>query len=392
MMKIDSPLKLGLAAVAALAITACGGKESVRQPAELVDITNSAVKPHKVWSARAGDGSEGRVSGLRLRAEYDALYVADRDGRIYVYGLDDGALLWKKDTEARVYSGPTIAGATMYVGTLDAEVIALKRADGSELWRRKMSSEVLGPPATEGDVVVARTVDGRVYGLSASDGERVWSFDRLVPSLVLRGSSAPLVMGGRAFVGMDNGRIVSLNVRDGQPLWEQVVAAPSGRNELERLVDIDADLLPIGSCIMAASFGGEVSCLEPESGQILWRRAIRSYNSMSASEDKLFLTDDTGVLWALDQGSGAAAWKQEDLLYRRLSAPAYYKGFVVVGDFEGYLHWIDANSGELVARSRVGSDPIIAQPVAGVDKLFVMGSTGRISAIDVPSGALASAR
>ena len=125
-----------------------------------------------------------------------------------------------------------------------------------------------------------------------------------------------------------------------------------------------------------------MACIQPDSGEIVWRRSIRSYTSMALSSDKVYVTDDAGVLWALDLATGAAAWKQEDMAYRRLSAPAFFDGFVVVGDFEGYLHWIDPDTGEMVARSRVGSDPILTAPVAGTDRLFVMGSTGRIAAIE----------
>ncbi|MGQ0699450.1 MAG: outer membrane protein assembly factor BamB [Panacagrimonas sp.] len=371
-------LCLGLALVAA----GCGNdKATVREPAPLQDITNPAVRPSTAWHAQAGEGSGGRVSGLRLSLQVDALYTADIDGTVFAYARDTGKLLWRTETKARIASGPSVSGDSVLVGTLDAEVIKLKRADGKEIWRRTMSSEILGPPVGEGEVIVARAVDGRVFGLSNAEGERVWSFDRAVPSLVLRGSSAPLLIGGNAIVGMDNGRVASLKLSDGQPQWEQAVAVPTGRTELERLTDVDADLLDGPDCVVAASFGGEVACLEMETGQILWRRSIRSYTGMAASADKLFITDDTGVLWGLDLRTGAAAWKQEALLYRRLSAPAFFEGHVVVGDLEGYLHWIDPSTGAVVARNRVGSDPIMTAPVAGEGKLYVINSVGRIAAL-----------
>lgn len=364
-----------------LMLAACGGKSTVREPTELKDIQSPALAPAQLWSASAGDGAGGQVSGLRLNLQDDALYTAEIGGEVFAYARDTGKLLWKVDTQARVISGPTVSGDQILVGTLDADIIALKRSDGSELWRAKASSEVLGPPVAEGEIVIARGVDGRVYGLSSSGGQRVWSFDRNVPNLVLRGSSAPLVIGGMAYVGMDNGRVASLRISDGTPVWEQAIAVASGRTELERLVDVDADLLDGPDCILAASFGGEVACLEAGSGDALWRRSIRSYTGMAASEDKLFVTDDVGAVWGLDLRTGAAAWKQEDLLYRRLSAPGYFDGHVVVGDLEGYLHWLDPSTGAIVARTRAGSDPILHAPVAGEDRLYVMNATGRIAAI-----------
>jgi outer membrane protein assembly factor BamB len=204
-----------------------------------------------------------------------------------------------------------------------------------------------------------------------------------VPNLVLRGSSAPLVAGNAAIVGMDNGRIASLKLADGTPQWEQAVSVPSGRTELERLTDIDADLIDGPDCIFAASFGGDVACLDSGSGEVAWRRSVRSYTGMTMSDDRLFVTDESGVVWALDQKTGAAAWKQEALLYRKLSPPAFFGGYVVVGDFEGYLHWLDPSTGAIVGRSREGSVPIMAPLVATADELYVMNVDGRIAAIEL---------
>src|SRR3546814_4083085 len=105
--------------------------------------------------------------------------------------------------------------------------------------------------------------------------------DRTVPSLTLGGLSAPWVVGNRVYVGLDNGRVLALRTSDGQVAWEQVVSAPTGRNELERITDIDAPLLSDGGELFAASFGGEIACLDDETGQILWRHALKSYSGIA---------------------------------------------------------------------------------------------------------------
>ncbi len=380
-----APLKVSLVAlcVGVALLSACSDKKGkVREPAKLVEIANPAIRPHTVWTASTG-GSGKYFSELRAGVEVDALYAADIEGHVWSHSLDTGKRLWSVNTKARIASGPSVSGDLVLVGTLDAEVIALKRADGSEVWRAPLSSEVLGPPVGDGNVVVARSVDGRVFGLSAADGQRLWNFDRSVPELVLRGLSKPIISGSSVIVGMENGRLVSLSLADGEAQWEQPIAVPQGRTVLDRLVDIDGDMIEGDDCLYVASFGGEVACLSPTSGEVAWRRGVKSYNALALGGGKLLVSDESGVVWALDARSGAAAWKQEGLLYRKLSPPIYFHGYVVVGDFEGYLHWLDPSDGKIVARTRLGSDPIVAPPVATDNLLYVLGKSGKLAAISL---------
>src|SRR5690606_8215095 len=106
--------------------------------------------------------------------------------------------------------------------------------------------------------------------------------------------------------------------------------------------------------LFAASFGGELARVDGDTGQVLWRRTVKSYNGFARVGDLVVTTDEAGVVWALDANTGAAAWTNEDLKYRRLSPPAAFEGAIVVGDFEGYLHWLDPKDGRLVARMRAG--------------------------------------
>jgi outer membrane protein assembly factor BamB len=375
-----------VAAATALSLSACSKKGKVREPAPLTTISNPAITPYLAWSHSTA-GSGRLFSELRPAVEIDAVYVADIKGRVSAYAVDDGHRLWTVDTKSRVAAGPTVSGDLVLLGTLDAEVIALKRADGSQVWRAPLSSEALGPPVADGDFVVARSVDGRVFGLSAATGERLWNFDRVVPELVLRGLSKPIISGTSVIVGMENGRLVALGLTDGEPRWEQAISVPAGRTVLDRLVDIDGDMIEGDQCLYVASFGGEVACLSPTSGEVGWRRGVKSYNSLALGKGKLIVSDESGVVWALDENSGAAAWKQEGLLYRKLSPPTWFGGYVVVGDYQGYLHWLDPSDGKIVGRTRVGSTPITAQPIGTEQLLYVLDKGGKLAAYSLNKAA-----
>jgi outer membrane protein assembly factor BamB len=374
-------LLLALAALAA----ACSDKGPVREPADLTRIESPAFKPRVLWDASPGSGGEDLHTRLRLSVTADLLVTADVGGDVFALDPKTGRRLWRARTGARIAAGPTVAGPLVLAGTLDAEVLALNRADGSVAWRVPVSSEVMAPPASDGSIVVVRCGDGKVFGLSAANGGRVWSFDRAVPALTLRGLSAPLIEDGVAYIGLDSGRLAALRIDTGEELWEEVVAAPSGRTELERIVDVDADPLVTAGGIFAVSFGGELAAISLADGRVAWRRPIRSYSGVALSGSVLAASDDSGVVWALDAQSGASVWKQEALKYRKLSAPLAVGGHFVVADYEGYLHWLSPQDGRIVARVRAVREPVNAPLAELGGVLYVLGDGGDIAAVTAPA-------
>lgn len=376
-------LRFALAVLmAAAAAAGCSSKPKAREPVKLVSVAKPEVRIGDVWTRHIGDGSDGYVSGFRIAADQDAVFAASIDGRVYALNPKNGDVIWRARTKARVISGPSLNGDQVLVGTLDGQVVALKRADGTELWRSQAPSEALAAPVGSGRTIVTKAVDGRIYGLDAATGDRHWAFDRNEPNLTLRGLSAPLIVGNRVYVGLDNGKLSVLNLLDGTQVWEQTISVPTGRSELDRFNDIDADLLAGPDGLFVVTYGGDLALIDYNTGDSHWRRGVKSYTGMALGGDKIFVTDDDGVVWALDSASGAAAWKMQDLKFRHLSPPAYFNGYVVVGDYKGYLHWLSPSDGHVVGRTRLGSAPIDAPPVVANGVLYVMDVEGKLRAYD----------
>jgi outer membrane protein assembly factor BamB len=382
MIPFHSGARVAALAAVALVLAACGDKGPVREPAELTRIDQPEVKPRVLWDRSPSAGAGELQAQLRLAVEPDLVVTADVEGEVHALDPATGRERWRAETDARVIAGPSVTGSLVLLGTLDAEVIALKRADGTPAWRVPVSSEVLAAPVGEGNVIVVRCGDGKVFGLSAETGARVWSFDRAVPPLTLRGLSAPLIYGNMVYVGLDNGRAVALRLDNGEVLWEQVVAAPSGRSELERIVDVDANLLITDSGVYAVSFGGELAAVGVEDGRVAWRRPVKSYSGMTLVGTTVVVSDEEGLVWALDATTGAAAWKQEGLKYRKLSPPATVGEHIVVADFEGYLHWLSPKDGRIVGRVRAVDEPVTAQLVARDQVVYVLAADGDVAAVE----------
>lgn len=353
-------------------------------PTELTDLT-PRLGVRTLWSQDTGDGAAGQRVNLVPALAGGRLFTADRKGGVRAMNQDGGQLAWTVDTGAPISGGPGLGDGLVLLGTSDAEVIALAEEDGGERWRTRVSSEVLAVPRASGGMVVVHTIDGKLYGLNASDGTQQWVYDRTAPVLTLRGSSSPVIVGDQVITGFPNGKLVNLDLRTGNPNWEVTVTPPRGRTELERIVDIDADPLVIQGIVFVVSFQGELAAVAQNNGTVLWRRELSSSAGLNADWRQLYATDAKSRVWAADPRNGSALWKQDGLLNRRLTAPAVLNDAVLVGDLEGYVHFLSQEDGGLLARVKVSGAPISAMPLVDQGVAYVLAEDGELTALSTSS-------
>jgi outer membrane protein assembly factor BamB len=379
-----------LAIVAALGAGGCSSlgnpfsssSSNVKPPAPLTDFEPRA-RIDTLWSRNIGAGTGRRYLRLRPAVEGERVYAADRTGDVSAFDVRSGDKLWETDTDTPVSGGPGTGVGLVLVGTSDGEVLALEADSGELAWRRRVSSEVLAPPVAAKGIAVVRTQDGKLVGLAADSGDRLWVYDRAVPALSLRGTSAPVIAGDSVVAGFDSGLLVALAIDDGQLLWESRIATASGRSELERLVDIDADPLVYDDTIYAVTYQGRVAAVDRTSGRVVWRRDMSSHAGLGASRRNLFISDDESFVWAVDRETSASVWRQDKLVRRKLTPPAVIGDYVMVGDFEGYVHLLAREDGRLVARSKVDGDGLAAGPVVVGDVALIYGRGGTLTALTV---------
>ncbi len=354
-------------------------KEKLGDPAKLVDFDSSLVVK-KVWSTNIGKGNSKQ--GLNLAPAYDSgrVYAADYRGNIIAVDAESGKKLWQVESELPLSSGPSVANDFLFIGTLEGEIYAYSNEDGSLRWKARLSSEVLALPVLHNGIVVARSIDGRVFGFNAETGARVWVYDTSVPLLSLRGNSTPAVRAGVAYIGYDGGDLVSIRVSDGSVGWQVQVAESEGRTELERLVDIDGNMAMVASDIYVASYKNRMGAVASESGRLLWFKDVGTTSGLVVDRTNLALSDAEGNLWVLDRRNGATEWKQDILLNRGLTRPAFYDNYVIVGDQDGYLHWFQVADGTLVARNRVDNDGFAAAPMVIGNTVYVLANNGDLVA------------
>lgn len=366
------------------------GEEDVVKMSPLPTVENQFT-PSTAWDVSVGSGIGDFYSNLHPAYADSVVYAADRKGTVKALNADDGKEVWsvnlaEKDgwfsrKPALLSGGLTVAGGHVYVGSEKAQVYALDAGDGTVVWKTTAAGEVLSRPTVSDGLVLVHTSNGQLQALDENSGVVKWTVNLDMPALSLRGESAPAVAYGAAIVGGDNGRVSAVLMQQGQMIWQQRISQATGSTEIDRLSDVDTTPVIVNGVVYALAYNGNLTALDLRSGQIMWKRELGSVNDFIVDGDRIYIVDQNDRLLALTTDGGVTLWTQSDLLHRLLTSPALYNGSLVVGDAEGYMHWINPEDGRFVAQQKVDSAGFLTDPVVADGKLLIQAKDGTVYAI-----------
>lgn len=385
-MQLRKTLLVGL--VASVLLAGCSSEQDTIVMSPLPEVTNQFT-PETVWDKSVGDGIGKYYSHLSPAWEGSSIYAADRNGLVKALDADSGVEIWSVNLAektgflsasipAMLSGGLTVSGEHLYVGTERGTLIALNANDGEIAWTANAGGEVLSRPEVSEGLVLVHTGNGLLQAFDTATGEQRWSLNLDTPSLSVRGESAPAVAMGAAFVGGDNGRVSAVMLGQGQLIWQQRISQATGTTEISRLNDVDMTPVVADGHVYAIAYNGNLVAMDMRSGQILWKRDFGSVNELVLDGESLYVVDQNDNVYGLRAADGVTMWSQDKLLHRNLSAPELFNGYLVVGDGEGYLHWLDTSNGQFVAQNKLSSSGILSRPSVAGDKLMVQARDGRL--------------
>ncbi|WP_448548818.1 outer membrane protein assembly factor BamB [Thalassotalea fusca] len=392
--------KLALACVLALGISACSSTDEEDEETLVAELTEiqQQFEPKVIWDSSVGDGVEDYFSRLQPTIAYGKLYSASREGEIVALDVQTGKTVWEIDvrdetTESSFFSsrpsaklagGPSTGIEKVFIGSEHGKVYAFEAETGSLSWQGKIKGEVIAAPGHEAGTLVVNSASGVLKAFNASNGEDVWQIEQDVPPLSLRGISAPVVAAGGAIVGTAEGTVTVYILENGQQGWTAEIGEPAGSTELMRVIDVDSTPVIFGDKVYAVSSRGHIAAMDLRTGRVLWKRQYSSYENIAVEGNMIFLTDIKGHVYAIDRLNGLEKWSQLALTNRNVTGPVVVKNKVIVGDLDGYLHWLDEETGQFVARMQVDSSGIYATPVVHDDVIYVQTRDGELTAIKTP--------
>jgi len=380
-----SPLRKLTTIVLLALLAACSdGTDNAEPPALLTTIEDS-LPLDKNWVVDTRAAENRAAYRLRPLIIGDRAYTIDTGGHMRAVELSNGRLSWRHKTGLEPATGVGGNAQLLIATSRNGDIIAYRQVEkGLEmLWEARLDSEIRATPVVDGEQVFVRSVDGRLRSLSTLDGSEQWLVSRRVPALSLTGNSPPLIAGQLVIAGFDDGKLTAYDRSNGKTRWETTVSLPSGRTEVERLVDLDGRFLMRDGVIYVVSFQGHLAAVQVVSGDLLWSRKFSSYQAIAIDDSSIYLSAEGSDLWSIDRRTGAAFWKQDVLHARRITAPTIIGDNLVVADYEGFQHWFARTDGKLLGRIRTGFERNYVQPQVWGESVVTLDKLGFLASVSI---------
>lgn len=355
---------------------------AARQPQKLQNFTPQA-SVRTLWQVKTASSSRDQHVRLHPYLTGNTLIVAGNQS-VSAWDKTSGKPLWQTHIKQATISGGVNGGdAQVYLGTSDGYAIALDANTGQERWRTALNSEVLSVSTAQNGNVVFRTSDGRLHGIATANGAPLWQQMRRSNGLSLRGAGVPLVVGSMVIAGFDNGVVAAFDQESGTALWEVMLAIPGSSDDLSRMIDVDGQLKSVGEALFASSYNGQIAGINMRNGNIVWSAPYSSNTGVDADAKGLYTTNALGDVWRLEPRTGNPVWKMDDLEGRQPTVPRIIGNYLLVGDQQGYLHWINARTGQLAARVRGDPAGYVVPALTDGYVSYTLGRGGLLSAFTV---------
>ena len=376
-------------------LTGCSGlfEKDVVKIAPVPEFDNK-IEVHELWSKSVGSGSGTWYTLLAPAVDSKYVFAADRGGNVYSIDRITGSTIWSTDLDdedenddkrsARLSGGVAEGESNVYVGSENGWVYALSKTDGKLAWKSNPGCEIVSKPAADSGSVFVLCSNGCAHAYSEYDGSEIWNTAAENQGLTVRGVSSVLAKGGVIIYGTAAGNTAIVHQKNGLLLNMIRTGHARGASNLERLIDVDSAPVLDGTVLYTVAYQGDLVATDLRQHRELWRTKLSSLGDISVGGGKVFVTDDQGHVQAISSYDGGNEWHNDALSYRNVTGTAAAGGYVVVGDMDGYLYFLDAYTGEFAAKYRLDRGSVYSAPAVYDGIIYAETSKGNVYAIALP--------
>ncbi len=373
---IDRSMRLALALVLAVGLTACGG---LSRPKPLALGPVNVTQPvNTLWSLNLGEVSASLVPVVTPQG---LVVLATQAGELLTVRLNDGQVTERVALNQVLAAGVGSDGKRHALVTRDNVLVVVSQ--GKVVWREQLSSRVYTPPLVAGERVFVLLADRTVQAYDGASGRVLWSQPRPGEPLVLSQTGTLMAHQNTLVAGL-SGRLTGFDPTTGQIVWDAPMASSRGLNDLERLVDIVGLSNRHENLICARAYLAQVGCMDARRGQLVWSRSAQGDQGLGGLGPLLVGTEANGLVVAWQRNTGDRVWESDRLKYRRLSAPVVTEEAVWIADDEGQVYLLNRANGQLSNRLSLDGSALVAPPIQHNQTVVMVTRKGLVRAMRAP--------
>ena len=356
-----------------------------------------SARPQLVWSANIGAGDSRRQ---RIVADpvigQGRIFTLDA-GATVTATATDGTTLWAQDltpaghrSDQATGGGIALADGVVYVSSTFGTLTALEAATGQIRWQQKLEATGSGTPTVVGDLVYLVSGGDTAWAIETSTGRVRWQTSTAPDQANVLGGASPVVTDQLAIFAFGNGEVQATFRQGGLRVWDSIVSGQRRFSALSRIADITGDPVLSGDTLYVGTHSGRMVALNVANGERRWTAMDGAVSPVWVAGGSVFAVTDRNALMRLDARDGARIWEvrlpnfTQQRPRRQVEVVAHYGPILagnqlVVASNDGLLRFFAPGSGAQTHSVQVPGGATTSPIVAG-GTLYVVGARGQLHA------------
>ncbi|SDJ11796.1 outer membrane protein assembly factor BamB family protein [Salimicrobium halophilum] len=361
----------------------------------------------------------------------DRLFAGNHNtGEMFAFDIKSGELLWENQAPNWIHSEMIYQGGTVYVGfgnrffengirgTGQSGVMAVDAETGETLWQTETDGEVMPTPVYHEGYVYAATGDRHLYKMEESSGE----VEEKINLGHIVSMSSPNYYEDHIFVGGGAPRpytFSAVDVEEDTVTWQtEMPDAFAGLDDVPPAISEDIVVttalegpgpLPLKQVydnsgaveaykeLVKSLVGNQkeypehvMYAMDTNNGELLWKKSLGSGEMVKNNKSGAPMIYDgrvyvgspiTETFYSYDLQTGEKQWEFRNTTMK--APPVADDGVVYFTNAEGYVHAMDAETGEEIGRKELGGTLAPSGPIIMNDTLIVGSQDSNVYALPV---------
>jgi len=323
-----------------------------------------------IWENKVGDND---VNNLNLIFSEEFVIAATSDGNLRKMQLATGETIWEKEISEEIMMGVGGDFENILFITENSYLWCLDNK-GNAIWKIFVDGEVLTSPVINNQKAYIRLANYEILQIDLKQGDIDWRYIHSSPSLMFNGTSSLTFSDGVIYGGFGVGKMVAVHQKSGAFIWEANISQIKGVTDIDRLNDVLSKPTINDFVVYGVSTSGDLTAIDRRNASIIWTRKISSFNNIVFDGFDIYLAHKSDSFYSLDsKRNGKTNWRNADLQYRRITNPIITGEYIAIGDFDGYIHLLNSETGAVEGRAQITSDVPIGKNIYSIGDNKILG-------------------